>query len=308
MEDRMNVYLQHIGLGNKRRPSDVLRGFFWLCHPGPMLFNVTAVTAFALLASWPNVNWKVIALASSAHLTMQLSIAILNDYCDRERDVLSKKNKPIVRGLVLPREALFTSLLLMVVMVVLLIPLNRWAFLISLLYLAFGQSYNLGLKTTPAGAVVFALALPLIPLYAFVAVSHFVPLVLWQIPISVLLALALHLANTLPDIEQDTANHVHNLAVILGRKKTIAAITALILLAVVFIDVCAATGIIPAQRWLLLPTSVLSALSAGALFVIFRSKESHESRQTYFYLVVVTCLLLAGGWLTSALLQSEALR
>jgi 4-hydroxybenzoate polyprenyltransferase len=307
MEDRMNVHLQHISLGNKRRPTDVLRGFFWLCHPGPMLFNVAAVTAFALLAAWPNIPWKVMALLISAHLAMQLSIAILNDYCDRERDVLSKKNKPIVRGLVLPQEALFTSLLLMVAMVVLLIPLNRWAVLISLLYLAFGQSYNLGLKNTPAGGIVFALALPLIPVYAFVAVSHFVPLVLWQIPISVLLGLALHLANTLPDIEQDTANHAHNLAVILGREKTIAAITALILLAVVFIDVCAATSLIPAQRWLLLPTSVLSVLSIGALFVLFRSKESYRARQIYFYLVVVTCLVLAGGWLTSALLKSEAL-
>jgi 4-hydroxybenzoate polyprenyltransferase len=303
----MNVHLQHISLGNKRRPSDVLRGFFWLCHPGPMIFNVTAVIAFALLASWPDVPWKVIALAASAHLAMQLSIAILNDYCDRDRDVLSKKNKPIVRGFVRPQEALVTSILLMAAMLILLIPLNRSALLISLIYLAFGQSYNLGLKTTPAGAVVFALALPLIPVYAFVAVSRFVPLVLWQISISVLLGLALHLANTLPDIEQDTANHVHNLAVILGRQRTFAAITALILSAVGFIDICAATSLIPAQRWLLLPTSVLSVLLAGALFVVFRSKESHHARQIYFYFVVVTCLVLAGGWLTSALLKSEAL-
>lgn len=300
----MNVQSQHISLGGGRRPSDVLRGFFWLCHPGPMLFNVTAVIAFAVLASWPDVHWKLIALVASAHLAMQLSIAILNDYCDRERDVLSKKNKPIVRGLVLPGEALFTSCLLMVAMVVLLIPLNRAALWVSLLYLAFGQSYNLGLKTTPAGGVVFALALPLIPVYSFVAVSRFAPLVLWQIPISTLLALALHLANTLPDIEQDTANHVRNLAVILGRTKTISAITALILVAVVFMDVCALTGLIPAQGWLLIPTSVLSVLSVAALYAVFRSKESHQARQIYFNLVVVTCLMLAGGWLTSALLKS----
>ena len=66
----------------------------------------------------------------------------------------------------------------MFIMVLLLIPLNRMALLISLLYLALGQSYNLGLKTTPLGGIVFALAIPLIPVYAFVAVGHFVPLVL----------------------------------------------------------------------------------------------------------------------------------
>src|ERR1700687_579775 len=95
----------------KRRPADVLRGFFWLCHPGPVMLNVCAVTVFALFPSWPRVHWNVLVLVISAHLAMQLSIAIFNDYCDRERDVLSKKNKPIVRGLVLPREALFTTFL-----------------------------------------------------------------------------------------------------------------------------------------------------------------------------------------------------
>jgi 4-hydroxybenzoate polyprenyltransferase len=265
--------------------------------------NVIAVTGFALLASWPHVQWNVLALVVTAHLAMQLSIAIFNDYCDRQRDVLSKKNKPIVRGLVLPREALFTALLLMSMMVLLLIPLNRMALLISLLYLACGQSYNLGLKTTPLGAIVFALAIPLIPVYAFVAVDHFVPLVLWQIPISFLLGLALHLANALPDIEQDAANQVRNIVVVLGRKRAMVASCLLILSAGVVILVLAMTGLVPARSQLLLPTLLLALLSVCALFILFGSKESYQARQTYFYLVVLTCLVLGGGWLASALIK-----
>ena len=111
-DERRLSLSDYVNVIGKRRPADVLRGFFWLCHPGPVMFNVIAVTGFALLASWPHVQWNVLALVITAHLAMQLSIAIFNDYCDRQRDVLSKKNKPIVRGLVRPREALFAALLL----------------------------------------------------------------------------------------------------------------------------------------------------------------------------------------------------
>ena len=267
------------------------------------MFNVVAVTGFALLASWPQVQWNVIALVITAHLAMQLSIAIFNDYCDRQRDVLSKKNKPIVRGLVRPQEALFATLLLMFIMVLLLIPLNRMALLISLLYLALGQSYNLGLKTTPLGGVVFALAIPLIPVYAFVAVGHFVPLVLWQIPIAFLLGLALHLANALPDIEQDAANQVRNIVVVLGRKSSMIATCLLILLAGVVIVTLTVTGLVPARPQILLPSLLLALSAACVLFIFFDSKETHQARQTYFYLVVLTCLVLGGGWLTSALIK-----
>ena len=45
-----------------RRPVDILRGFFLLCHPGPVLLNVTAVTVFALLATWPHVRWNILLL------------------------------------------------------------------------------------------------------------------------------------------------------------------------------------------------------------------------------------------------------
>lgn len=293
--------LEHMNAGGKRHPVDVLRGFFWLCHPGPVMLNVIAVTAFALLATRPYIYWKILVLAVTAHLAMQLSIAIFNDYCDRQRDVLSKKNKPIVRGLVSPREALVATFLSILIMLILLIPLNRLALVISLLYLACGQSYNLGLKTTPIGGVVFALAIPLIPAYAFVAMNRFVPWVLWQIPIAALLGLALHLANTLPDTEQDQANQVRNLVVVLGRKRAIAAISLLILLACVLITILAMTGLVPCEPRLLLPTLLVVILSVGILFILFRSKESHQTYQIYFYLVVLTCLVLAGGWLASAL-------
>src|SRR5260370_20867892 len=159
----------------KRHLRDIVQGFFLLSHPLPVLFHVLAVTLFALLAAWPRLVWPTLILLICAHSSMQLSIAILNDYCDRHLDAVSKRQKPIPRGLVRPHEALIVGLLLIVVMFLLLLPLNPLALLISLLYLTFGQAYNLGLKSTPLSVIVFALAIPLIPVYAFVAVVRILP-------------------------------------------------------------------------------------------------------------------------------------
>jgi 4-hydroxybenzoate polyprenyltransferase len=290
-----------ISLAGNRRLIDALRGFFWLCHPGPVLFLVIAVAGFALLAAWPDVRWSLLAVILAAHLTMQLSIAVFNDYCDRERDALSKKNKPIARGVILPGEALVFTLFLTIVMLLLVVHLNRLAILTTLLYLVLGHGYNLGLKSTPAGGIVFALAIPLIPVYAFAAVDHVTPFIVWQIPVAVLLGLALHLANSLPDIEQDKANRMRNMVVILGRKRTMLAITMFITLAAILVEVLAMTGRVSARPSLLVPTLVVAIVSVSVLWFLFRSKEDHRSHQVYFNLVALTCLVLGGGWIASVL-------
>jgi hypothetical protein len=71
----------------------------------------------------------------------------------------------------------------------------------------------------------------------------------------------------------------------------------------VVILVLAMTGLVPARSQLLLPTLLLALLSVCALFILFGSKESYQARQAYFYLVVLTCLVLGGGWLASALIK-----
>lgn len=285
----------------KRRVIDVLYGFFLLSHPGPVLLHLLAVTAFVLLAANPHFVWSTIVLVVVAHTAMQLSIAVLNDYCDRRRDMLSKKNKPIPLGLVQPREALYAGILLIVLMIVLLLPLPPLALLISLLYLAFGQGYNLGLKSTPLSGIVFALAIPLIPVYAFVSVERMVPLVFWLVPVAALLGVALNLANSLPDIQEDTLNHARTLAVVLGVRNTFTVSSLLLFLSALLVGLLALTRLVPARLWILLPTLVIVCAVVGVLVFAFGPQKPLQTRKTYFYLVVLTCLLLAGGWLTSAL-------
>src|SRR5437667_8323063 len=98
--------IESMQITKKRTFNDIILGFILLSHPIPVLFHIVAVTIFTLLAAWPHYTWNVIVLVITAHAAMQVSIAMINDYCDRDTDAQSKPEKPIPRGLVHPGEAL----------------------------------------------------------------------------------------------------------------------------------------------------------------------------------------------------------
>ena len=287
----------------KRRPAAIARGFFLLSHPGPVLVHIVAVTVFALLAAWPRFLWGTIALVVAAHAAMQVSIAMLNDYCDRKADTIVKKTKPIPSGLIYPREALIVGLFMIVLMVLLLLPLNKLGLLVSLIYLALGQAYNLGLKSTPLSGVMFALAIPLIPVYAFVAQGRTLPFLLCLIPVGALLGIALNLANSLPDIEEDAEAGANTLAVVLGVRRTLLACPSLILLSVAIIAAFTVLHIVTTQSAIIILTVIITLLAC--LTMLFwqarQATATPVTRKRYFYLVALTVLVLAGGWFTAVI-------
>ena len=272
----------------KRQLNDLLLGFYLLSHPIPVLFHIVAVTIFTLLAAWPLFTWNIIALVIAAHAAMQISIAMINDYCDRRTDALSKPEKPIARGLVHPREALIAGLLAIVIMLVLLAQLPLLALIISLCYLALGQAYNLGLKSTPFSGIVFALAMPLIPLYAFAGVGRIPPIIFWLVPAGFLLGIALNLANSLPDLEEDAVHGARTLAVVLGLRRSFAVCQALILLCAALIGMLMITGIVPANPWIIMSVLILTCLAIVIMLLFFGPDKPLNTRKTYFYLVTLT--------------------
>jgi 4-hydroxybenzoate polyprenyltransferase len=280
----------------KSHLSGKVLGFFLLSHPVPVSFHIIAVTIFTLLAAWAHPIWGIITLVIAAHAAMQISIAMLNDYCDRHRDAVSKPKKPIPRGLIAPREALIVGLVMIGVMVLLLLPLPPLALLVSLAYLALGQGYNLGLKSTPFSRVVFALAMPLIPLYAFACVGRPLPFLFWLVPVGFLLGVALNLANSLSDLEEDAANDTKTLAVFLGVKRSFIACQVLIVLAASLIGILMVLHFVAAQPWIIVTTLILTCLAIEAMLLFFGPEKPASSRKFYFYLVMLTCILLAGGW------------
>lgn len=287
---------------HKRSIREIALGFFLLSHPAPVLLHIIGVSLFTLLAAAPHPIWSTIALVIAAHAAMQISIAMINDYCDRHLDAAGKPGKPIPRGLVSPREALLGGLLLIGIMLLLLLPLSPLALWLSLAYLVLGQAYNLGLKSTPLSGIVFALAMPLIPLYAFAGVGRTLPLLIWLVPVGFLLGVALNVANALTDIEEDAAMGARTLAVVLGLKRSLLACRILISAAAVFITLLAVTRLVPVQWWVLIPTLFLTLLAVTAMFAFFRSVPSIHARKVHFYLAALTCILLAGGWFIGVLL------
>jgi 4-hydroxybenzoate polyprenyltransferase len=285
----------------KRSLMGIGQGMFLLCHPLPVLFHIIGVTVFTLLAAWPTLVWGTIILVIAAHTFMQLAIAILNDYSDRRLDALSKKRKPIPLGLIRPGEALALGILCIILMLALLLLLPPLALLISLLYLACGLGYNFGLKATPFSGIVFALAMPLIPIYAFVAMGHIIPFLFWLVPVAALVGIALNLANSLPDIEDDAAEGVRTLAVVLGVQGTSIASPLLILISMALITLLAVTHTVPVQPMILPLTLLACCVLITAQVLLIKQLSDPARRKQYFYLVVVTCLLLAGGWITGAL-------
>ncbi len=286
----------------KRRLNEIILGFFLLSHPVPVMFHIIAVTLFTLLAAWQHPVWSVIVLVIVAHAAMQVSIAMINDYCDRRLDAEGKKNKPIPRGLVTPREALITGLVMIAVMLALLLLLPPLALLVSLCYLALGQAYNLGLKSTPWSGIVFALAMPLIPLYAFAGVGRIVPFLFWLVPLGFFLGVALNLANSLPDIEKDWASGAKTLAVFLGVKRSFLVCQLLIVLSAALIGLLTVLRIVPASPWIIVATLILACLSIEARVLFFGPEKPVETRKLYFYMAALTCIVLAGGWLLGVLL------
>lgn len=281
---------------NKRSAGEIAWGFFRLTHPGPVALHLLAVLVLALPAAWPHIVWATILLLVAAHAAMQLSIAMLNDYCDRRLDAISKPRKPIVRGWVKPREALVVGLCMIVLMVGLLLFLNPLALGISLAYLVLGQAYNFGIKSTPWSGPVFALAIALIPLYVLAGVGRTSPAIFWIVPVGFLIGVALNLANSLSDIESDRAGNAKTLAVILGVRDSFIVCSLLILLAAALMGLLTALSIVPSIPWLTAALLIITFLAIGILLLLFGPGKPAKTRQIYFYLVALTCLVVGAGW------------
>ncbi len=289
-------------IAKKRHPVTLIRGFFLLSHPLPLLLHGLAVTLCALVAGWSLLarSWPLLVLAVAGHMAMQLSIAFVNDYCDRELDAQTQPRKPIPRGLVRPREALLAGSLLALLMVALQLPLPREALVISLLYLLLGQLYNAGLKSTPLSGLLFALAMPLIPLYAFAALGRLSAPLLWLLPAGALLGVALNLANALPDLEADAAHGARTLAVTLGARGAFVVCQLALLLCALLIGLLTALHLVPAQPWFAGGSVVLVGLAALGALILWRHGLPAQQRKMHFYVVAALSLLLAAGWLIGA--------
>src|SRR5690606_5244569 len=90
--------------------------------------------------------------------------------------------------------------------------LGAWPLALLTLGTGCGFAYNLWFKRTPLSGIPYLIALPLLPIWAWLVMDGFEPRLLWLYPLGGSYVLAVHLAQSLSDVEGDRASGARGLA------------------------------------------------------------------------------------------------
>ena len=173
------------------------------CHPGPSV-AVTVVAGLLAVAAGRGAGAVVAVVV--AVLVGQLAIGWLNDGLDADRDAATgRTDKPVAAGALTARTVLAAAAVAAVLAVPLSFLAGGTAGWWHLLFVASGLVYDAGVKATAASALPYVVGFGALP--AFV-VAPAGPVPWWLVAAGALLGLGAHLANALPDLEDDLATGV----------------------------------------------------------------------------------------------------
>ncbi len=176
-------------------------------------------------------------------LALQVSIGALNDLVDIGLDATQKPGKPLPRRLVPGRAAFAVAMGGLVAGLVLSAPSGPGTVAVAAAGAGLGYAYDLRLSRTALSWLPLSLALPLLPIHAWLgATGAIAPGLLTLVPAGVLAGAALALANGLVDIERDARAGRRTVAVGLGPARTWAVHVAL-LVTVMALAVLVAPGV-----------------------------------------------------------------
>jgi 4-hydroxybenzoate polyprenyltransferase len=182
-------------------------------------------------------------LVAAAVLAGQLSVGWSNDWIDAGRDLaVGRADKPVVAGAVSPAQLRRAALLAVLACATLSLPLGLPAAALHLALVAAAWAYNARLKATVWSWAPYAVAFGGLPSVATLGVPGGGTWAPWWVTAgAALLGVGAHLANVLPDLEDDAATGVRGLPHRLGRRGTAFAAAAVLLVAVLVV-VLAPTG------------------------------------------------------------------
>ncbi|CAN5921268.1 UbiA family prenyltransferase [soil metagenome] len=251
-------------------------------HVEPSIAVTVAATAMAVGAGL-GARSTLVALAVG---TGQLSIGWSNDWLDRERDAANRRtDKPLVDGQLGARAVLLAAGLAAAICVIASIALGPGAATAHLTGVVAGWWYNLRAKHTVYSVVPWAIAFGLLP----AAVTLTTPLARWPawwvVVAGALLGAGAHVANALPDLEQDRRTGVEGLPHRLGRRRSLQLTSVL---------VAAGIGVValgPGPR----PAGVVIALVGAAGLVWIGYASWHGRHRAAFRGVVLLLLVLVVG-------------
>lgn len=230
--------------------------------------NGATTAAIAALAGAATLDALRLGLAMTA---IQFSIGALNDLVDAPRDHGRRPPKPVAEGLIRPAVAGAVAALAATIGLAL-AAISGWATLvIAAAGAGLGYAYDLRLSRTALAWLPLAIALPLVPLFAWVGATGEAPgPLLALVPIGMLAGGGLAIGNALADLEGDRLATTPSVAARLGRRDA-AALHAGALLAAAALAVVTLPPEASLQAWavtatggIVLAVGIVALVRAGA--------------------------------------------
>jgi 4-hydroxybenzoate polyprenyltransferase len=193
-------------------------------HPFPCLLNAVATAVFVGLAGG---SASAATGLAAAMFCLQASIGAANDVVDAAADARAKPAKPIPAGLLTRRTATLVAVIAGGAGLALAGLFGAPALVAAVAGYALGIAYDVRLKRSRWSWLAYALALPLVPAFAWLGAGAGLPP---RFPLLAVMALtagtALALANGLVDLEGDAATGTRTLTGALGRGRSLRVIVA----------------------------------------------------------------------------------
>jgi 4-hydroxybenzoate polyprenyltransferase len=220
-------------------------------------------------------------LVAAAVLTGQLSIGWLNDLLDRDRDrAAARRDKPLVSGLVSPREVTVACAVAATACVPLSLASGWRAGVVHLVAVGGGWAYDLGVKRTVLSWLPYAVSFGLLAAFLTLGLAGHPGPPWWMVTAGALLGTGAHFLNVVPDVDDDLEAGIRGLPQRLGAARS--AVAGGVLLAAAVVVVTVGPGRPPWWAWAGSAAACGSAVAAGVVGA------AGTARRTPFALAVAT--------------------
>jgi 4-hydroxybenzoate polyprenyltransferase len=272
-----------------------LQGYWLMIHPFPVMMVITFAAILAIVTARDALDLSRLVRTVAALFFSQVVVGISNDYHDRLLDAQGQPWKPLARGIVTPNEARALIALAFVLMLACAVLLGPIALSFVLLGTLAGQIYNFRLRGTPFSWLPYVLGFIILPIFVGVAMERFDARQLALVPIGLPLLFAVHLAQTLPDLETDRVLGVRGVAVTLGHTRGVTAMwrawagaqaLALASAALLGLDL----------GFVLIATGISLALEVASI-VMYHHGATSSTLRVIFRLIAASAVILVAGWL-----------
>jgi len=203
-----------------------------IIHPFPTILVSGLVAALATLAGGSPIAVAILAVAMFG---FQASIGATNDLADLPRDRQLASRKPLPARQLTVRAARGVALVGGTVGLVLSALLGPGVVIVGCAGYGCGIAYDLWLRQRALAWLAYSAAFPLLLVYVWVGAVGTLP-PSWQalLPMAVAIGPALHLSNSMVDVDTDHADPAGGLAGHLGRTRALVVLTSLLTLVYLF--------------------------------------------------------------------------